>query len=77
MEQPLPLPLDSGGHEIRANVGRQQQKHLFTVLVWKPEWVRPLGRPLIVLQGYNTRIFCGWSWAGRRQYCGSCRVFAS
>lgn len=79
--QPLPLPLDIGGCEIRANVGRQHQKHLFTVLIWEPEGIRPHGRPLIIwqvnLQGYSTWTFCGWSWTGLRQYHGSGRVFAS
>jgi len=74
MEQPLPLPFDIGGCEIRANVGRQHQKHLFTVLIWKPEGVRSFGWPLIlwwgILQGYNTRTFCGWSQTGQRLYCG-------
>jgi len=65
MGQPLPLPLDIGGCGMRANVGRQHQKHLFSVLIWKPEGKRPLGRPLIIrsinLRGYNTQTFCGWS----------------
>jgi hypothetical protein len=74
------LPVDIGGHEM-TKVGRQQQKRTFTVLIWKPEGVRPLGRPLIrrltCRATKHNCTFSRWSRTGHRFYHRSGYIFIS